>query len=102
MRIQSNCYGSFPMRLDPALSASDFVRNNQLSIYPNPASDVLNIAYEGVFSTLQLVRADGSVVRTVTPDSNNTVLNIENLGAGIYFVRGVSENGILTQKVVLY
>lgn len=72
--------------------------NNTLSIYPNPATSVLNVNAEG-YSTIELVNMLGQVVYSANATSNMQV-NVSNLDNGVYFVRLNGANGTATQKFI--
>lgn len=59
-----------------------------VSVYPNPASDVLNIKSEEVVASVALVTMDGKVLFT----GNSTSVNISTFNAGtyVYMVRTLS------------
>lgn len=72
------------------------VDNVNVSVYPNPANDVLNIEGEGI-QNVELLDVNG---RTVLTNANGGSLNISNLATGVYVVRVITNNGISTQKIV--
>ena len=69
-----------------------------LSIFPNPATTVLNVEAEG-FSTIELVNVLGQVVYSANA-TNNMQINVSNLNNGVYFVRMNGANGTATQKFI--
>ncbi|MCR5115286.1 MAG: DUF2436 domain-containing protein [Bacteroidales bacterium] len=69
-----------------------------LSIFPNPATTVLNVEAEG-YSNVQLVNVLGQVVYSANVTSNMQI-NVSNLDNGVYFVRVAGENGTTTQKFI--
>jgi hypothetical protein len=72
--------------------------NNSISIYPNPATSVLNVEAEG-FSTIEMVNVLGQVVYSANATSNMQI-NVSNLDNGVYFVRLNGANGTATQKFI--
>ncbi|MDD3686716.1 MAG: T9SS type A sorting domain-containing protein [Bacteroidales bacterium] len=65
------------------------VENNvvsNISIFPNPANDVLNVA-NAENANITIVDMIGNVVATVDNASANQSINISNLANGTYFVR---------------
>ena len=68
------------------------------SIYPNPATTVLNVNAEG-YNTLEIVNLLGQTVYTANATSNMQI-NVSNLNNGVYFVRMNGENGTATQKFI--
>jgi len=72
--------------------------NTSVSIFPNPATTVLNVEAEG-FSTIELVNVLGQVVYSANA-TNNMQINVSNLDNGVYFVRLNGANGTATQKFI--
>jgi hypothetical protein len=56
------------------------------TIAPNPASSVLKIASKKVFSNVNIVNAEGNVVRKITKNADTTI-DINNLPAGMYYLQ---------------
>jgi len=80
------------------LSSADFNQNNlQVSLYPNPATDVLNIEMANEINSIEIYNIQGQKVRT----ANQKQINISDLAAGLYMVRiQDNDNGIATKKFV--
>jgi Secretion system C-terminal sorting domain/Fibronectin type III domain len=75
--------------------SNDKFDSNSISIFPNPATDILNInGVEGITS-LVINDINGRTIKTV---SNATSINISDLNAGVYFVNITTENGNVTKK----
>lgn len=66
---------------------------NSVSIYPNPATDVLNVRAEG-FNTVEILNFLGQVVYSSTVSNSTMHINTADLTAGVYFVRLNGENTI--------
>lgn len=83
----------------------DFV--NGINVYPNPVSDVLNIAFE--LNTNQdveitVVSIDGKVVNTTNASnvSNvNTTINTSNLSTGMYILNVTTTEGKYTRNLIV-
>ncbi len=99
-----NCTDQFVFNMDDvtvtnATVATGIVENNiAFSIYPNPATTVLNVNAEG-YNTLEIVNLLGQTVYTANATSNMQI-NVSNLNNGVYFVRMNGENGTATQKFI--
>ncbi len=81
--------------------------NIMLSVYPNPATEYINIAGENI-AGIEICNLLGEVVYyngSVVPrrDATNViVISTENMPAGSYFVRVRMENGkVVTKKIVV-
>lgn len=71
---------------------------NTVSIYPNPATTVLNVEAEG-YNTLEIVNLLGQTVYTANA-TGSMQINVSNLNSGVYFVRLNGANGTTTQKFI--
>jgi len=83
---------------DTNLSTDDFALS-QVSVYPNPASDVLNISTPASIDFNKAVLFDALGRKTV--ESNTNIINVADIARGIYLLQISTSNGNLTQKVVI-
>lgn len=74
------------------------ISNNGISIYPNPAQKELNInVSSGSIAEIQIMDLTGKVV---AKSKNESIMNIESLPAGMYFVRvSTSDLKVQTFKI---
>lgn len=76
------------------LSSSSF-NNNLLAVYPNPTTDMFNIA--GDFNTVEIYNISGQLLKTLT---NNDALSVADLNAGIYMLKVTGEAGVSVKKLM--
>jgi photosystem II stability/assembly factor-like uncharacterized protein len=78
-------------------------QNNNINIYPNPASTALNINLEHYTNNAQIeiINAQGQVVFIKNISSKNIAINIETLPKGIYFVRLIDDKNWKVKKVIV-
>jgi hypothetical protein len=78
--------------------------NENLKIFPNPATGYLNVLIPEDKDILFYEIIDGfgkQVLRTDNPlEQNHIVIDIENLKPGIYIINFHSKNMVLTKKIV--
>jgi hypothetical protein len=70
--------------------------NTNLSVYPNPATEVLNISISNANfknSEVVVLNISGTEIFKTNMANNNTQLNIETLSNGVYFVKVSNQNG---------
>ena len=80
----------------PALGTTDFgYANNTISLYPNPANDVLNVSSSNKISKIEVYDLLG---RKVASKNNASDVNVAALGKGAYIVKVVKENGSVVAK----
>lgn len=84
-----------------ALSAQTFVADN-FNVYPNPATNVLNINATAELSNARgtLVDVNGRVVKRFELSNMDTQVNISDLNAGVYLLNVSSASGSGSMKVV--
>ncbi len=71
---------------------------SEVSIYPNPATSVLNVDAAG-YNQVEVINMLGQVVYS-NSISNNAQINVSDLNNGVYFVRLSGANGTTTQKFI--
>ena len=72
-----------------------------ISVFPNPATDVLNIEASNEMQNVMLVNQTGQVVRSIELEAGKTSIDLNGLGTGVYFVKIETAKGTTTKKVVI-
>ena len=81
---------------DNTLSTADFgYANNTISLYPNPAKEVLNISSSNSITKIEVYDLLG---KKVASNNNASNVNVAALGKGAYIVKVVQENGSVVAK----
>ncbi|MES2485119.1 MAG: T9SS type A sorting domain-containing protein [Bacteroidota bacterium] len=81
----------------------DDVTLSMLTIYPNPATDVINIsnAAANPVSNIQIVDFNGRLVKNQNVNAATVAqVDISDLSAGIYMMNVTTEKGMVTKKIV--
>jgi len=76
--------------------------NNEIQIFPNPASDYIKINNCQHLSTLTIKDVTGSVLKTMSISQNNSTIDIKSLPKGHYFVSVSNASGLLTKAFIKY
>ncbi|SMC65131.1 T9SS type A sorting domain-containing protein [Moheibacter sediminis] len=73
-----------------------------LSVYPNPASEIINIKShnEDTILEVQLINSLGQIVSKKSVNDKQTTLNVKALKAGFYLVQVKTSNGFITKKFI--
>ncbi|MFA5418423.1 MAG: T9SS type A sorting domain-containing protein, partial [Bacteroidales bacterium] len=79
---------------------ADITADNEILVYPNPASDYLNIKAENIMH-IRILNTLGQVVVDKVIGSDNSNLDISDLKSGIYFIHLDTQKGSVTRKVVV-
>jgi len=88
--------------IDPNKVGIDEVGLENVLIYPNPATDVLNITGLIGTGTITILNAMGQETLAVPfQNTDRKVLDLSDLVSGVYLVQVRSENGIITRKLRL-
>lgn len=82
---------------DGSVGIDDMAENN-VSVYPNPVADVLNISFNGEIRYVEVYDLVGRMVQRITGNVNQISTN--EMETGIYVVRVATENGVHVQKIV--
>jgi hypothetical protein len=73
---------------------------SQVSIYPNPVSDILNIHSKMNINKLEVYNVSGQKVLTKQNVQGNQQINTSALQSGVYFILLISENDSKTIKLI--
>ncbi len=60
---------------------------SKISLFPNPATDILNITSSETISEIEIVNTLGQVVKRIEVNADNAVCDVNELKAGVYMVR---------------
>lgn len=73
----------------------------EISIFPNPTSNLLNIISSETISEIEIVNVIGQIVLQMDVNSDKAVCNVSNLSNGMYFIRiyGNENGNIYTKKL---
>ncbi|HAP00438.1 MAG TPA: hypothetical protein DCQ93_00805 [Bacteroidetes bacterium] len=84
------------------ISTNDLITENKWIIYPNPACSELTVSCKQLTgdAEIQLFDASGRMIMNRKSDSKNTLLNIQLLSAGTYFIRINDGSGVMNAKVI--
>ena len=63
----------------------DEIENQHLTIYPNPATDVLKILNTSEYQSVTIYSIDGKVVKRIEV-SNEADINVSDLNTGLYII----------------
>lgn len=86
---------TFGVCRSPTSVASLTNRRNEISFYPNPAGDEINVAYDysSDVKTITVYNIIGNLVAVYNISGNHAILNLEKMPAGIYFARSINSQG---------
>jgi len=73
---------------------------NEMTVYPNPVSDILNIKFNNSIETqIEIYNILGKRVLTKTMNQSQSI-NVENLNTGIYILKITQGNSSISKKLI--
>lgn len=92
----SGQYTSYSQCVAACVPSSINENSKDISIYPNPADDILTI--EGKFISLKIYDLFGKLILTT---KDKQTINISSLSNGIYFIDANTEKGNIVKKITI-
>jgi len=93
MRNFENCITAKSVRQNPLLSIKNYNNSiNNLIVYPNPNHGQFEILNTKLIKHIEITSLEGQMVFSKLINQNKTILSIEELNNGIYFLKMVDEN----------
>jgi hypothetical protein len=89
----------------PSLGENEISEIDKLRVFPNPASETINVKHsftQNDKSKIKILDQVGRVVSVynVQNPENSTAINISNLAPGIYFIELTSKEGVSAEKFI--
>ena len=75
---------------------------SEISVYPNPTSDIVNIVTDGNAQRVEVANVDGQIVSSEAVSSDVISISLEAQPAGMYFVRIYTANDVIVRKVTKF
>jgi hypothetical protein len=72
--------------------------STELSVYPNPAVDVVNVELPRTGGTLELLTTDGRSLRTLSMNTERATIDVQDLPGGEYVLRIRQEAGVWMER----
>ena len=74
--------------------------NNNITIYPNPVIDIINLNTSLTILKVEIYDVLGKRLNFIK--LNNRKIDMSNVNRGIYVLKIKTEIGIITKKIILY
>lgn len=78
----------------------DEIEVNQVTVYPNPVNDVVNIISHTPIDLITIVDIHGRTVIQKASKTSNLSMQLQGLKSGVYFAVIASEGNTITQKII--
>ena len=102
---ENDCvYTSLDYIVEATTSSNEIAILNDLKVYPNPASEQLNIllsSEEFRINKVNVISIDGKVVISKTVNNNTNSINVSSVQSGVYMLQMILEDDIVYKKVII-
>jgi hypothetical protein len=76
--------------------------SNSFNVYPNPATDVINVSFNEAFDgTVSIINIAGKEVLSTTVNGAQTSISTATLSSGVYYVQVNNGNATQVDKIVV-
>lgn len=89
----------FIAKLNSITGIDDEIFESDFSIYPNPATNFLQIKTSTI-ANIEIINITGQSILKAEISTDNTTVDISILAPGFYFVKFVTEDGIMLIKMI--
>ena len=86
----------------PATNIEDYPAMDEISVYPNPASEKIYFESRTSISQVEILNMDGQIIiqqQFKDGGLNHYEISIDELPADVYFIRLYTENGVIVKKL---
>lgn len=89
------------LTVSQTLSNDDFI-SSKLSVYPNPAKDIVTISNDvnAIISTVEMTDLNGKIVKTKEVNDTQSQITTSELATGVYMMKIVTDKGTATKKII--
>jgi hypothetical protein len=82
-------------------SVEETLTSSEVSVYPNPATDIVTIIAPQGSNQLLIMNAIGQTVQTIKNPSTKTAIEVSAFETGIYFIQIKKGEGTITKKLIV-
>lgn len=87
---------------DKSLLKTNPTTYSGINIFPNPASAIFTISSESLINEIQILDKSGSGIDIIKNiQKNSVVLNKQQYSKGLYFLKVFTEDGVITEKLII-
>jgi hypothetical protein len=91
------------LKVDFQTTGIEDVKTNKLVVYPNPSSNQIKVSLKDGMpfdkGELSILGMDGAVKLTINNYKPNDEIDLSSLGCGMYIIKLIDGNTVLTQKI---
>lgn len=72
-----------------------------ISVYPNPATNMLHITAQNGMTNVRIMNHLGQLVLSRNTEATTFTLNVSDLTTGVYFIEITTDQGTITEKLLI-
>ncbi len=80
---------------------NEVANTDKISIYPNPAKDVINVFASEKIRRIKVMNAFGQVIISDEVNNSNITVNTTNIANGMYYLQIETNNGLVTKNITI-
>ncbi|MBR1774247.1 MAG: choice-of-anchor J domain-containing protein [Bacteroidales bacterium] len=105
LTASNGCDSVITLILSVKSGIDDITNNNEIIIYPNPAKDfvvIKNIECSTEYITINIYNTQGKLILSeIKPKATTYTINTTSLPEGVYYVNILSDNQIISRKLII-
>ena len=79
----------------------DYVQEDKLKIYPNPADTYFNVNYDKVIRKILIYNLNGREIKSFNLNSKNNKLEVSDLSSGFYILKIVTKGKVFFRRIFI-
>lgn len=83
------------------INVEDIAHEKALTVYPNPANDILNVSANEIPLSIEVFDMLGKQINLLQSNQLQNEINLSDIETGIYLLRVTFEDGSATKKIVV-
>ena len=76
--------------------------SSKITVYPNPTRNNLTVESNEMIKNIRMINISGQVIKNITVDALNKVINVSNTEPGIYFMQIQTKENIYTKRIQVF
>lgn len=92
-------YVGIVIELDIDLAVDGPSKTNEITVYPNPVTDLVSITSNEIVNSVEVFNLLGQKMMTIR-DIQNNQLDVSSMESGVYILKAISNSGFNTTKII--
>ena len=95
-------YNAFVLKMnfDNLLSTNDTESHHNITVYPNPTTDIIHIDSKSKISKIEISSTDGKLILSKNINESSTIVNMHTLPSGVYLVNVITGEQNNFRKII--